>query len=338
MVATGHVAGGRMFPEELGRAILDPLNEPVGPEPRRLLVERLTTELHSVTAAVPGPPADVAPEAGPPVADTEDSTEQQQVGGGSIVRGSGRGGDTSPQPVVVTLPLLRRLASRPGEGPFPEEPFAWKPGFIRRSLGVALLGACRRGLHDAPSVAVGPVLDEALAAWNATGQQVYHWEPWVASLGAGGRAAVMADAVGWATGVWTALPWDHLATEANLSFVATDDQWVCPTARSVRLKARADLLVTHNPGPTRGAGDVLVLVGPGLPPGSWTTELGMVALLSMLSRPGRDIPARVVGLWPEAGAFRVADIDDDLLDRSVNRVIGTVELLRTFRTPAVEAA
>ena len=43
---------------------------------------------------------------------------------------------------VVDLPLLRTARSHPERLVAPEEPFAWRPVFVRRSLGLAVVDAC----------------------------------------------------------------------------------------------------------------------------------------------------------------------------------------------------
>ena len=95
--------------------------------------------------------------------------------------------------IVVSVPILRQLASG-GDNPTirPDDPFAWKPAFVRRSLGLAAIDACLAGYFRAPLEAVGPVAERAVAEWERSGWRTFHWEPWYAGLGTGGRGAVLA--------------------------------------------------------------------------------------------------------------------------------------------------
>ena len=96
--------------------------------------------------------------------------------------------------VEVTLASIRHARSHPEAACQSDEQFAWKPVFVRRSLGLAALRSCVEGRFAGPSAAVGPVADQAVEEWERTGQRTYHWEPWFAGLGVGGRAVVLAEA------------------------------------------------------------------------------------------------------------------------------------------------
>ena len=141
--------------------------------------------------------------------------------------------------VVVTSNLLRLARTRPESLTSTEESFVWKPVFVRRSLGLAVVDACLTGRFATPMEAVAPVSSEAVAEWERTGWRTFHWEPWFAGLGPGARAAVLADAVTWATSLWSSFDWKALPQPVELG--GAYDQWSCPVPRSVRLKARARL-------------------------------------------------------------------------------------------------
>ncbi len=141
--------------------------------------------------------------------------------------------------VVVGLPLLRQARTRPETLTAPEEPFAWRPVFIRRSLGLAVVDACVRGRFRTPLEAVGPVVSEAVGQWEETGWRTFHWEPWVAALAPGARAVVLAEAVAWATSLWSSFDWSEFDPLPQIG--GADDQWVCPAARPLRLKGRPEL-------------------------------------------------------------------------------------------------
>ena len=131
--------------------------------------------------------------------------------------------------VVVNPALLRRARADPRQLVVDEEPFAWKPAFARRSLGLAVVSACASGRFRTPADAVGPVAAEAVDQWKRTGWRTFHWEPWLAGLPTGARVAVLADALTWATALWSSFDWRALPAPVQIGGV--DDQWICPGRR-----------------------------------------------------------------------------------------------------------
>ncbi len=232
--------------------------------------------------------------------------------------------------VEVTLPLLRRAATHPATVGQDDGPFAWKPVFARRSLGLAAVQACAEGRFRGPAEAVGPLAAHAVDEWRRTGWRTFHWEPWFAGLGAGARAAVLAEAATWASPLWASADWCALRGRSRIG--GTDDLWTCPGPRTVRLKGRCEARVaaTTAAGPGDGPGTpgpALVSVSCGIPRADWAAELAYLALVAALRDPDQPVPARVVGLWPEAGMRRTAEIDEHLLADSADRVIGAVGLV-----------
>jgi hypothetical protein len=221
-------------------------------------------------------------------------------------------------PVEISLALLRQARYRPDSFSAPSEPFSWKPTFSRRSLGLAVVRACVSGRFRSPAEAVGVVADEAVAEWTRTGQRTFYWEPWLAGLAPGARAVVQAEAVTWATSLWSSLDWSVLPAATQIG--GPDDVWVCPLHRSVRLKGRCELRLPLV-GASNSSGSVglshspsaLVSVSSGYPQIGWQEELGFLALVASLRSPSRPVPARAAGLWPDAGVFRVVDIDERIL-------------------------
>jgi len=241
--------------------------------------------------------------------------------------------------VLITVPLLRQARQRPHRLAEPDGAFAWKPAFVRRSLGLSIVHACVTGRFATPLEAAGPVSSDAVADWTRTGWRTFHWEPWMAGLPAGARAAVLADAVGWASSLWTAFDWRAIPRLPE--FGGAYDQWGCPTAHPVRLKARSELRVELDgpddpAGPTAGSPvpdrpTVLVSVSGGCPGPGWSEELAFVALVAGVRSPSRPVPARVLGLWPDAGAHAAVDIDADTLMAAVDRVVVTLEAVAAAR-------
>jgi hypothetical protein len=245
--------------------------------------------------------------------------------------------------VVITLPVLRQARLGPDGVLGMDQPFAWKPAFVRRSLGLAAIESCLQHRHGTPAEAVAAVADEAVAAWVRTGWRTFHWEPWFGGLSVGARSVVLAEAATWATALWSGVDWNQFASLPTTG--GPDDQWICTAARTVRLKGRSELRVgipapaccrTGHQGPagsTIEAGSLadapgpsmaLVSVSGGIPSEDWRTELGFLALVASLRSPSRPVPARVAGLWPDAGAQRMIDVDAEILRAACDRVVSTV--------------
>jgi len=270
------------------------------------------------TAALTGPP--LAPVA---------STVREELRD-RLVEGVGAAVAPLPadDPVVVTLPLLRRARARPDLLASAEEPFAWRPAFVRRSLGLAVVDACADGRFRSPLDAVGPVASLAVDRWRETGWRTFHWEPWMAGLAEGARAVVLAEAAGWATSLWSSLDWSSLDPRTRIG--GADDQWVCPASNTVRLKGRSDVrvpLAARGPrAPAEGNREAVALVSlsGGCPSPAWREELAYLALVASLRSPSRPVPARVLGLWPDAGADRVVEVDEGALTAAADLVAATV--------------
>jgi hypothetical protein len=134
--------------------------------------------------------------------------------------------------IVVTLPLLRQADRDPESLAGPDEPFWWKPAFVRRSLGLSAIDACLNRRYSTPGEATGPIADEAVAEWSRTGWRTFHWEPWMAALSPAARSAVVAEAATWATALWSSIDWRPFGRSIRLG--GPDDQWVCPAVRTIR--------------------------------------------------------------------------------------------------------
>jgi hypothetical protein len=244
--------------------------------------------------------------------------------------------------VELTLALLRRARSHPDALGEPEPPFTWRPAFVRRSLGLAMVNSCLAGRFRTVAEAADPVAAEAVSEWRQTGWRTFHWEPWLAGLPAGARAVVLAEAVTWATALWSSFEWSAFPGAPRVG--GADDQWICPALRPVRLKSRAELRVPLRaypslPSPAPAVPPVaLVSMAGGTPADGWSDELAFLALVAGLRSPSRPVPARVVGVWPDAGAHRAVEIDGTALGRAADRVITTVSTLADARRPAHAAA
>jgi hypothetical protein len=198
-------------------------------------------------------------------------------------------------------------------------PFVPSPAICRRAIGLRAVERCVRRRSPSPAVAVGEVLaagTEDVADSDGSGNRAPWWASWYVGLTSGGRAMVEADAVTWATQLWTALEW-HGQGQAPM-VGGGDDWWDCPGTRVLTLHGRADVRVRAEGRPA------LLVMGSGLPPSDWRLELGFPALVAALARRGQSVPARVVGLWPASGQVRILAVDEVDLADVATAVVGAV--------------
>jgi hypothetical protein len=199
-----------------------------------------------------------------------------------------------------------------------EGPFVASPARCRRAIGAGAVARCLRRRSGSPATAVAEVLAAGVADAGDGGDPTARppwWAGWYGGLAAGGQAMVEAEAVTWATQLWTALEWDRLGQPM---VGGGDDWWDCPGTRSLTLKGRADVRVR-----TEGRPALLVL-GSGVPPSGWQAGLGFPALVAAMARGEKAVPARVVGLWPASGQVRILPVDAGTLGETATAVIGAV--------------
>jgi hypothetical protein len=263
---------------------------------------------------------------------------------GQLVEGVGRAtADLRPGDLIeVTLATVRRAHSCPATVGLPEPDFVWKPAFARRSLGLAAVRACAEGRFRGPATAVGPLAGHAVDEWRRTGHRAFHWEPWFAGLGPGGRAVVLAEATTWATPLWAAFDWSEVGSRSLVG--GADDLWTCPGPGTVRLKGRSEVRIgpgadgrgPDEPGQSAGTTTFVSMSG-GSPGDGWREELGYLALVAGLSPSERPGPSRVTGMWPDAGVRRAVAVDEALLVAAADRVVATVALISAARCASVGA-
>jgi hypothetical protein len=171
-----------------------------------------------------------------------------------------------------------------------DEPFAWSTRTSRRAIGLAAVRALLAGEARTPHDAVRARLADGDHGVREGGRIVSHLDRWVASLSAGGRSAVAAEAVTWATRLWCALDWPALAVP---SMVGRDHWWDSPHSALLALRGRADVRT-----PTA---HLVVLSGPRRE--SVRAELALVELVEALRAraDAEPAPRRVVGWWPDSG-------------------------------------
>lgn len=239
-------------------------------------------------------------------------------------------------PIEITLPVLRRAITCPETLAASDEPFVWKPLFVRRSLGLAVVDACARGRFRSPAEAVGPIAEEAVGEWRRSGWRTFHWEPWLAGMARGSRAVVLADAVTWATALWVAFDWR--AFDEVPQFGGAYDEWSRTARATVRLKVRSEMRVRLGlpaAGATVAGGPealALVSVSSGCRHEGWADQLAFLGLVAGLHASRRPMPARVMGIWPDTGQCSVVEVDETALIGAVDRVLDTVDAVIRART------
>ena len=173
--------------------------------------------------------------------------------------------------------------------------FRWSPGTARRTLGNA---AFRRAtmqpisIRDAVRDELGDQMLRAASGYSRNGSLSH----WLASAPHPVIGVVTAEAVNWTTQLheiaeWLATPW---------TIPVSDSYYDVATARTT-LRARRDLVV-----PRDGA-RVVLRVRSGSPGKSAGPGLRADLTIEALSDHDGVAPARVIGLWPEAGVCLSVD-------------------------------
>ena len=61
---------------------------------------------------------------------------------------------------------------------------------------------------------------------------------------------------------------------------------------------------------------------PAVPPApDWSEELAFLALVAGCGAESRPLPARVMGLWPDAGIHRIVELDEGDAGGSIDRLL-----------------
>lgn len=199
--------------------------------------------------------------------------------------------------------------------------FAPSAALTRRAVGLAAVERCVRGRSAVPQTAVAEVLDSGLedlveSRRSEGAPRAPWWAEWYESLGPGGRATVLAEAVTWATQLWTALDWSRFDRPAVIG--GRDDFWDCPGRRQLSVRGRAEVRAF--------AGDrrVTLVTGTRYPGPAWRAELAHRALVVAMSRAESSVPARVVGFWPSSGMVRICEVDASALSEAADALVSGV--------------
>lgn len=232
----------------------------------------------------------------PPLVDELVEGERLQIGAHELVTAREHPDRCSPQP----------------------ETFVPSPVRCRRALGLAAVERCVRGRSPAPQIAVEEVLASGLEDLAASRAQEGApkppwWAPWYEELPLGARAAVRAQAVTWATQLWTALDWSRF--ERSPVIGGRDDFWDCPGRHGLVVRGRAEVRAWA------GTRPAMLVVAPSFPGAHWREDLAHRALVVALARGERSVPARVAGIWPASGQVRICEVDATALSEAATALV-----------------
>ena len=201
---------------------------------------------------------------------------------GLAVRRAGAG------PFRVTDYEIRVALSDEADDSSEQPPFAWSTRTARRALGLAAVRLLVTGHARSPMEAVEARLSES-SRWVREGSPgISQLDRWVAALPPGGRTAVGAEAVTWATRLWCALDWSALGSPPA---IGRDRWWDSPHSALLALRGRAEVRSDR--------ANLVVLSGPRRD--TVRAELSLVTLVDSLRARGDAAPGRVVGWWPDSG-------------------------------------
>jgi hypothetical protein len=227
-----------------------------------------------------------------------------------------------------------RLAYAPS-GTLPSAtPFAWSAATARRTLGVTAVRSLVAGIERTPADGVRSALADAMRSARDLSRPSSSLDRWISGLSAAGRAAVHADAVTWATRLWSALDWRAFGAPP---VVGRDHWWESPHSSLLAIRSRADVRSESVDGHGNPVSVHLVLLGGTRRP-SVRQELSVVALVEAMRAGPAVPPGRIVGWWPDSGHIVSVDVDATALDLGLGAVGRTLDENSAKRAVFVPAA
>jgi hypothetical protein len=199
-------------------------------------------------------------------------------------------------------------------------PFAWSARTARRALGLAALRSLVAGEARSPAESVRSTMAESIRLARRGDRLASALDRWLATLPAGGVAAVQAEAVTWATRLWCALDWGAFDEPP---VIGRDRWWDSPHSSLLALRSRAEVRsVTLDAAGDPHSVHMVVLSGPRRP--TIRSELSVVALVEALQSPDSLPPGRIVGWWADSGHVVKVEFDEGLLREGVAAVARTL--------------
>jgi hypothetical protein len=190
------------------------------------------------------------------------------------------------------------------DGRDPSEGFRWSALFMRRTIGLPALQELAAATHDGrqltPIEAVTRVVERMVAVGREGWADREGAEPedWLRSVGEGGRAAAIRDAVTWVTACRTQLMWPPRDIRARGEGTA----YATVRKDVLSLSTRIDLGSWKQPG----------VIEPSAPTEHTRASLGYIALVRTMDT--GVIPASVTALHLASGDRTTVVIDDAALD------------------------
>ncbi len=207
--------------------------------------------------------------------------------------------DTEPELLPPTLPaaLARRLGGpeagrRQTLGAWsverrgaPATPFAWSTATARRALGRSALRRLVRGDDGTLGEALAHVLEHRLARAASGYAGAGSLGAWLAGLDTSGRVTVLGAARAWAVSML------ELTRGMATWSVPESDAYYAVERSRVTLRGRRDVVAARS----------LVCVRAGRPSATAGAGLRVDLLVAGLTHPTGELPAQIVGVWPDAG-------------------------------------
>jgi hypothetical protein len=201
-------------------------------------------------------------------------------------------------------------------------PFLWNARAARRVLGTPAARAVASGVAGDPLTAAASEVDRLATRSVRPGARPGGLALWLASAPEVVRSLCALEAAGWATSLLGCVE-----TSSPLGSVAVGipDAWFEVPGAPVTLHGRRDAAV----GAPSGADCRLSLLRlrDGLPGPRAVEGLALDGLVDALSAPERPLPARVVGVWPDAGVTLVVAFDGDVARAAAREVLVAAERL-----------
>jgi len=227
-----------------------------------------------------------------------------------------------------------RMAYGPAGSVPVSTPFAWSARTARRTLGLSAVRSLVGGEVRPPAAGVRTALADAMRSARDPSRPASSLDRWVSNLPAAGRAAVHAEAVTWATRLWSALDWNAFTSAL---IIGRDHWWESPHSSLLSIRSRADVRSVSVDEEGNPVMVHLVLLG-GTRRVSVRHELSVVAMVEAMRAGPALPPGRIVGWWPDSGHAVSVDVDLAALAAGVEAIGHTLEQFAPKSAPFAPAA
>ncbi|HTX63378.1 MAG TPA: hypothetical protein VMD28_07040, partial [Acidimicrobiales bacterium] len=216
-------------------------------------------------------------------------------------------------------------------------PFRWTARAARRSVGLAAVRSGLDGRAATPADAVADVMADPGGPFGVGRTGPGSCADWITSLAPPARTLVTAEATAWATRLWSAVDWGRLAPGRPV--VGGPDRWWrwndALGGCRIAVRGRADVRVGGWATDAGRGAQLAVLDGqPEIVSRQALLVSALVdALSSRRSDEGAQVPARVLGWWPDCGKTWVVPVDAGTLVAAAEAVVSTARALIVQGTP-----